>query len=649
MRICRAWRTASLARGFMTPTTLFELSLEEQTYYNANVQLWEHLKERIIRAGAARKALRDAITDEKSRQAYADELRSHFIARIGGMPRAEGQPVVRQCGETVEKNLTIQNLILETRPGVLATANLYLPSGLAAAGNPALLFLCGHTPHGKTEPRYQTICRILASRGFIVLSLDPTGQGERSNYYDKSTGAPSIRPATGDHDYAGLQCLLQGHNLTRYMLHDAIRAVDFLSVHPLVDAARIGITGNSGGGTQTCLMLLVEPRIAAAAPSSFLTSRRAIFDSGYAQDAEQIWRGFSGAGYEHADLLLSFAPKPLCILSPQYDFFPVEGTLATLAEARRFWEMSGHGENLRHAKDRATHGYTDNLGRAAADFFATHLGPVAAMEVDRTPVSSEALWATKSGYVSADYPESRTIFDENVAAFEASGKGRGGMLEFLRAAVFKDREPVDVNLRITKEASLGGMTASVGFWWSQRGLINSGILLRPTDSRAKKLPVTIAVWEDGIRRLSEHAGWIRRETGEGRAVLVLNVTGAGPLEPNLFQQKTSLKGHYGTFFRISDDLITLDDSFAALRAYDVLRSLDTLGHWGGLDEEDVRLYLRGRHGIYGALAAPLDKRIAQVTWDDPMPKHSELLRTRFYDEYDIKSLVVPGLAVVEEG
>jgi len=633
----------------MVHTTLSDLSLEELTYYNSSVQLWEHLKERIVRATAVRKARRGGITDAMSWQAYVGELREHFIEHMGGMPKAEGQPAVRRCGETREKNLTIQNLILETRPGVLASANLYLPSGLAASGNPAVLFLCGHTPYGKADPRYQTICRILASRGFIVLSLDPTGQGERSNYYDKSTGGLSIRSATGDHEYAGAQCLLQGHNLTRYMLHDAIRAVDFLSAHPLVDAARIGITGNSGGGTQTCLMLLVEPRLAAAAPASFVTSRAAIFDSGYSQDAEQIWRGFSEAGYEHVDLLLSFAPKPLCVLSPQYDFFPAEGTHATLAEARRFWEMFGQGENLSHVEDRSVHCYTDNLGEAAGDFFVRHLGPVVAADIDRTPVPEEKLWATKSGHILADHPEVRTIFDENVTAFEEARKGGGGALEFLRAAVFKDREPVDVNLRITMEAVLGGMTASVGFWWSQRGLINSGILLRPAASEAKKLPVTIALWEDGIRRLPEHAGWIHEETARGRAVLVLNVTGSGPLEPDLFKRGTTLKGHYGTFFRISDDLMTLGDSFAALRAYDVLRSLDTLGHWGGLDEADVRLYLRGRYGIYGALAAPLDKRIGGVTWDDPMPKHAKLLRTRFYDDYDIKSLIVPGLATVEEG
>lgn len=613
-------------------------------YYNAKVQLWEHLKSRLHDAASARKAVRDTLHDPQALQAYVQELRHHFLEHIGGLPGGDEPPSVECLGETRQQGLIIQNLILQTRPGVRASANLYLPEGVDSQ-TPALLFLCGHTAAGKAESRYQIICRILASRGFLVLSLDPTGQGERLNYWDKASGTPLIFSSTGDHEHGGFQCLLQGHNLSRYMLHDAIRAVDFLAKHPLVDAARIGITGNSGGGTQTCLMMLVEERLAAAAPSSFVSSRLTIFDSGYAQDAEQIWPGFSEAGYDHADLLLSFAPKPLCVLSPEYDYFPIEGKRTSLAEVRRFWEMFERGSCLQSVEDRgALHGFSNNLGEAAADFFAKSFAhDETPQEIDRTPLPEEKLWVTSGGQVLKDYPESKTIFDENGEAFAAARKDIEKGRNFLQEAVFKGRQPADLNLRVMQELALGEMTASSGFWWSQEGLINSGILVRPSSGDAKSHPVTLALWEDGSKNLVRQEPWIRREVAAGRAVLVLNVTGMGPLEPYPFNAVEDLKAHYATLFRVCDDLVTLGDSLAALRTYDVLRCLDMLEKWDGVDAGDVRCHLQGPYGIYGALASALDARLHHVTWVEPMMPWADLLKSKYYNDRDIKSLVIPGL------
>lgn len=613
------------------------------TYYNARVQPWEHLKERINRAKALRDARRDAVADAPSLRAYVGEFRTDFLGRIGGLPQADGLPNVEHREEIREEHLTIQSLILETRPNVRATASLYLPAGVSK-GTPAVLLLCGHSVDGRMADRYQIISRLLVSRGLIVLALDPTGQGERVNYYDRASGKLRIRAGTGDHEYCGFQCLLQGHNLSRYMLHDAIRAVDFLSAHPLVDPRRIGVTGSSGGGTQTALMMLVEPRLAAAAPATFVTSRRAIFDSGYGQDAEQIWPGFSESGYDHVDLLAAFAPKPLCILSVTYDFFPIDGTRTTLAKAKRFWEMFGCAENLRSVEDRHVHCYTDPLGRAAADFFAEsfRLSPP---KIDEclTPLSPEKLRATQSGQILGDFPESKTIFDENRAAFAEASPDTGKAKEFLRKAVFKDRSLVDLNLRITREFPLADIVASSGFWWSQAGILNSGILLRSAAPEAAERPVTIALWEDGTRAMVRHDSWIRQEIAGGRTVLVLNVTGMGPLEPHPFNSNPNTKAYYGTFFRIADDLVTLGDSFAAMRTHDVLRSLDALAEWDGLDGSDVRFYLHGPYGIYGALASALDERIAGARWVEPMPAYAEMLRSHHYNDRDVKSLIIPGL------
>jgi hypothetical protein len=88
----------------------------------------------------------------------------------------------------------------------------------------------------------------------------------------------------------------------------------------------IGVTGNSRGGTQASLVRLADPRVAAAAPATFIMNRETYQRTGQPQDAEQIWPGFTGAGFDHEDILLAMAPKPVCVLAVTSDFFPIEGT-----------------------------------------------------------------------------------------------------------------------------------------------------------------------------------------------------------------------------------------------------------------------------------------------------------------------------------
>lgn len=64
-------------------------------------------------------------------------------------------------------------------------------------------------------------------------------------------------------------------------------------------------------------------------------NRESYQKSGQAQDAEQIWPGFTIAGYDHEDILLAMAPKPFCILAVTADFFTIEGTRRTFERSRR--------------------------------------------------------------------------------------------------------------------------------------------------------------------------------------------------------------------------------------------------------------------------------------------------------------------------
>jgi cephalosporin-C deacetylase-like acetyl esterase len=90
---------------------------------------------------------------------------------------------------------------------------------------------------------------------------------------------------------------------------DGIRSLDYLLTRPEVDPARIGITGRSGGGTQSAYLAAIDQRIKAAAPENYLTTFERLFQSRGPQDPEQnFYRGLA-RGFDQPDLVIAHAPK----------------------------------------------------------------------------------------------------------------------------------------------------------------------------------------------------------------------------------------------------------------------------------------------------------------------------------------------------
>ena len=132
---------------------------------------------------------------------------------------------------------------------------------------------CGHTVNGKASETYQSFAQGLARLGYVVLIFDPVGQGERLEYANKEW-SPRPRPGVEEHLYAGNQQFLVGEFIGAWMAWDGIRALDYLLSRKEVDPRHIGVTGNSGGGTQTTWLCGLEQRWTMAAPNCFITTYR---------------------------------------------------------------------------------------------------------------------------------------------------------------------------------------------------------------------------------------------------------------------------------------------------------------------------------------------------------------------------------------
>src|SRR5690606_39822564 len=139
---------------------------------------------------------------------------------------------------------------------------------------------------------------------------------------------------TPEHSHVGRQCLLTGTSIARYFVWDGIRALDYLLTRPDVDATRIGVAGNSGGGTQAAWLGVLEPRLAAINSSCYITSWKELWQGAGPQDMEQVLPGFLADGLDFADVAAAAAPRPDPPSSAPRDLFPIARARGTVGPAR---------------------------------------------------------------------------------------------------------------------------------------------------------------------------------------------------------------------------------------------------------------------------------------------------------------------------
>ncbi|MBZ2177567.1 MAG: acetylxylan esterase [Acidobacteria bacterium] len=291
-------------------------------------------------------------------------LREKLLRVIGGLPTYSGPLNPKITGRLEAPTHSIEMVALESLPGYWMTANLYLPK--KPGKHPGILFSIGHWNEGK--PAAQRIAANLAAQGFVVLAFDPMGQGERIQAYDRRLNRALVPGGVQEHWLAGTQALLVGDTLARYFIWDAKRALDYLVAHPAVDAARIGATGCSGGGTQTTYISALDPRIRVAAPLCYMNSFEVLFP-GSIGDSEQSLPNFLSEGLDQTDYVLHFAPKPWLIGSTEEDFFTPAGAKVIYEAARSFYRIFDAESSVKWVVGPGGHGTPKEVRTALYGWF----------------------------------------------------------------------------------------------------------------------------------------------------------------------------------------------------------------------------------------------------------------------------------------
>ena len=311
----------------------------------------------------------DSIHDQRELLKTQDELRQKLLQMIGGLPATKTDLHARVAGRIQMDGFSVEKLIFQSLPGVYVTALVYVPDDHSKK-HPAVLVPAGHAPDGKFH--YQSLSQRLAGRGYMVISWDPVGQGERSQFWDATAGKSRYNLICGEHAVMGNLAYLAGANLARWEIWDGIRAVDYLLTRPEVDGERISITGTSGGGFQAALIAALDERIKVAVPSCYISalpmriSNRIFADPD--SDPEQDLFGMISNGVDHPGLLLLMYPRPVLVAAAVLDFFPIEGTRKTVREVRKLYERFDRGDRIALVQGYHAHQFSPENQEAALDF-----------------------------------------------------------------------------------------------------------------------------------------------------------------------------------------------------------------------------------------------------------------------------------------
>ncbi len=610
-------------------------------YYDVSYQMVDNLRRRAEAHFRRQEIEKAELTSINAFEAHRKRVRDHFMSAIGGLPE-ERTPLNVQCTGSIDRGgFTIEKLIYESQPEFYVTAALYVPKGITSP-QPAVVFVHGHSDLGKSYPTYQAVCVDLADNGFIVLAVDPPGQGERFQYFDPEKGERIIGGCTTEHTHAGLQFTLAGASVGRHFIWDVMRGIDYLETRPEVDPTRIGLTGNSGGGTQACLLMMSESRFAGSVPCTFVMTLESYMKTGQAQDSEQIVPGCFANGPDHDDYITAMAPKPVLVGAAAYDYFPIEGAMEAVDRAKRIYALYGAEDNVDIAVAPTRHSYSSYLREACVNWYKQHFRGEAPDFSTGEPetVPDESLWATPRGQVLDLYPDSKTVFDLNRERLELSGASLptiNGTADQIRETVRKvlgipERRNKHIHPRIVAENVVDGYRTEEIFFFSEPNIVVTGVFIHPREGTPVE-QTDLILFENGTDDNPDKREWLESRLAAGRQLFVFDPRGIGGVQVRPFNRGGN---PHGGEYKLGSDAMMLGISTMGLRVSDVLCGYDYLRTRSDVDQ--IGLYGIGSGAFYAYFAATLADGFASIEFQDLLYSYRNLADTRYYNQerYNLK-------------
>jgi len=296
----------------------------------------------------------------KSREeydAYRKAMHAKMLKAIGPFP--EKSPLKFRTLRSFPKDgYRVDHVVYESMPGLVIPGYLFVPTGPKfKAPYAAVVISCGHGE--MSYWKYGRACVDVVRRGMAAFVFEAYEQGERTEYTEYN--------CCQNHTLIGLKAMLLGSSMAMLRIWDGIRAVDCVGTLPFVDKSRIGYMGQSGGGTMTSLMTAADWRLAATAPSGYLTNFGYLCRLMSPQDAEQNIFGQLAFGLNHTGYVLM--PDTKVLVTGRFsDFFAYGGTVQLMETVKSVAKMLGESDHYAMNFAPGPHGWTESTLEGSAQW-----------------------------------------------------------------------------------------------------------------------------------------------------------------------------------------------------------------------------------------------------------------------------------------
>ncbi|MBT3343056.1 MAG: hypothetical protein HN712_25435 [Gemmatimonadetes bacterium] len=568
--------------------------------------------ERVRSMREERQAQLAGIRTKAQAQGYQRRVRKAIRQAFG--PRPAKTPLNTQVTGVVEtRHCRIEKLLFESRPGCLVTAHLYVPNKLDGKA-PAVLGTCGHSADGKLEPKYQGFCQRLARNGYVVLIYDPFNQGERDQY-QRLPDRSAVGNCCHAHNMMGKQLELVGEWFGMWRTWDGVRALDVLLARPEVDRTRVGLTGNSGGGTMTQWLWATEPRFTMAAPSCFVTTFLNNLENELPADCEQYPPGVLGAGLEMADFYIARAPDPVMLLGQKYCFFDRRGLKEAYDEVRNFYKVLGApAASTQLFIGGHPHGFFEDNQEAMVGFFAetAHTTAKKVRQVDEIDAEAGNVTPTGNTVDAGATPIYELIASQAQMLAEGRKKLTGPALRrTVTELLHLPDRAASPHYRVLRSRRVDGETCARYAVETGPGHVRAIMHKILVDgSRAQTLDVETAVHLHlpHVDASTECADKWVAQTADGRSRYLLDVRGLGESMPD--EAKENFFHPYGMDYMFHGHELLFGESWVGKRVHDVLATIDLLVTEGA---SRVTISGHGQGAVLAAYAALLHDGVGAVT------------------------------------
>jgi hypothetical protein len=532
---------------------------EQRNQLKVSRMLENSLRSRMSAIAEEEKRAWQKVDSREAWERFRDDRLAALRRSLGPWPeRTPLRPVVTHRADYGD-GFVIENLVYESRPHLMVTANLYLPARVSGKIPAIVVVHAHHAP--KTQSELQDLGMTWARSGTAVLVLDQLCAGERSQSQPWNRESYYGRYATGN------QLLLAGESLMKWMVWDLMRSIDVLLERPYIDPKRIIMLGAvAGGGDPAAVTAALDPRIAAVIPFNF----------GEAGPEEHYTEGPRGYPFDTAwpgwgewettrclprSSVDQFFPWLVCAaVAPRPFLYSFEIDWPEDVEHEPMWARYKKVFDLYGARDHLAEvhglgpfpgpGECTNVGTLLRGRFYPILTrwlevPTPAVEYQNPRADSELMCLTPAVAAERKPKPASTIAFELARQRLSAARSRKLSVQELRAAIKEKLGDIEPSLKPSvqllwekpaAEASVEALAIETA-----PGITLPVILLKPPHPVAKRAPAVLAVGEGGKARfLAERGAELSSLLRNGFEICLLDVRGTGEAASTLSREPNAM-------------------------------------------------------------------------------------------------------------